>query len=65
MGQSGGQTYVSRHPEDSPIDGSFYSLQPDMALNLCCQTSLGLRFARTIKSAGKGEDALEMECEIR
>ena len=56
---------MSRHPEDSPIDGSFYSLQPDMALNLCCQTSLGLRFARTIKSAGKGEDALEMECEIR
>lgn len=33
MGQAGGQADVWSHPEDSPIDGSFYSLQSDTALN--------------------------------
>lgn len=53
FGQSGGQIYVPSHPEDSSAVRSFYSLQPDTALNLCCQASLGPSFARTIKDGGK------------
>lgn len=65
IGQSKGWIYVSSHAEDFPVDESFCSLQPDTALNLCCQTSLRPRFARTIKGEGRRRGDLEMECEIR